>query len=122
VADVVLFTVSVPELPAANTQLTGRFEEKVTVPFSPVEVAEGVMISPPLVTATTPVPVTGRSVGELGWLPVITSDAVSVCANEGLNEMEMVQLAPEGTVVPHVFEAKKSAAFAPLIVMLESVK
>jgi hypothetical protein len=33
---------------------------------------------------------------------------------------EIVQLAPDGTTVPHVFDTRKSAAFVPVIVIPET--
>ncbi len=65
-AEVELLETSVPELPLGIDHVTGRFEVKVSTAFSPADVAEGVMTSPPLVTAATPVPVIGTIVGELG--------------------------------------------------------
>jgi hypothetical protein len=43
--------------------------------------------------------------------------AVSAPTMLGLKVTEIVQVAPEATIVPHVLEAKKSAAFPPVTVI-----
>jgi hypothetical protein len=58
--------VSVPELPVASDQFTGRFAVRVTVPFTPAETADGVTTRPPLLTAALPVPVSTTTLGEPG--------------------------------------------------------
>ncbi len=121
-ADVLELEVSEPELPFTRAQFTGRFAVKVTVPFSPAEVADGVIIRPPLVMATAPVPVTPASTGEPTSLPLITIDADSAATKEGLKETVIVQVAPEGTVLPQVFERRKSDAFGPLMVIPDKDK
>ncbi len=120
VAEVLLFVTSEPELPFASDQFTGLFEVNVTMPFSRAEVAEGVIIRPPLVITATPVPVRLTVVGEPGWLPVTTTEAVSAATREGLNDTDKTQLAPEGTVLPQLWERRKSLALPPAIEIEES--
>ncbi len=122
VAAVLELEMSEPELPFTRAQFTGRFAVKVTTPFSPAEVADGVITRPPLVIATAPVPVTPASTGEPASLPLITMDADSAATTEGLKETVIVQVAPEGTVLPQVFESRKSDAFGPLIVIPDKDK
>ena len=104
---------SVPELPFASDQLTGLFAVKPTVPFSPAKVADGVIARPPLVTAATPGPVIATTVGEPGWFPLIDMLATELFTAVGLNVVEIVQLAPEGTVLPQVVDMRKSLASPP---------
>lgn len=120
VAEVLLLETREPELPFAKDQFTGLLAVNVTVPFSPAEVADGVITKPPLVTATSPVPVTRTAVGDPGWFPMMLIKPVSLAINDGLKLTEIVQLAPEGTTFPHVVESGKSLAFGPAIEIPES--
>ncbi len=104
----------VPELPLASDQFTGRLDVNVTVPFSPAYVAEGVMINPPLVMAATPVPVRLICTGDPASFPLIATMEASAATRDGLKLTEIVQDAPEGTILPQVLETRKSVEL-PLV-------
>ncbi len=109
---------SVPELPLAKAQLTGRFAVNVTVPFSPAKVADGLITKPPLVIAAAPVPASPTDKGEPGSFPAIEIDAASAATNDGLKLTEIVQVAPEATIVPQVFDDRKSPELDPVTAIL----
>lgn len=119
-ADVLLVTANAPALPGASVQFTGLFEVIVTVPFSAAYAAEGVSTRPPLEIATAPVPDTFTCTGEPGSFPLIEMAAVSEAVVDGWNFTDIAQVAPDATVVPQLFETRKSAAFVPVIVIEES--
>ena len=117
VADVGVLDVIAPELPVASDQFTGRFAVTVTVPFSPANVAEGVITNPPLIIAATPVPLTAAVTGEPSSFPFIASIAASFATNDGLNATEIVQPPPDAKTAPQLLETEKSLAFAPIVEM-----
>lgn len=117
VAEVALFEISVPELPLAKDQFTARLAVNVTAPFSEANVAEGVTTRPPLVIAAMPVPVAGTRRGDPGWFPLIAMDVVSAATELGLKLTDNVQVAPEGKVLPQVFDTRKSLELPPLTVI-----
>lgn len=114
--------VSVPALPATRDHVTGRFELNVTVPPFCDLVADGLMVNPPLVIRFWPVPDSEMICGEPAAESTIETAATSGPTTEGVNEIEIVHVAPDATVAGQVFDAAKSAAFVPVTLMLVTVK
>jgi len=122
VADVALFEISVPELPLAIDQFTGRLVVTVTAPFSEANVAEGVTTRPPLVIADVPVPVAVTRRGDPGWFPLTAMAVVSAATELGLKLTDNVQVAPDAKMLPQVFDTRKSLELPPLTVIPDSDK
>jgi len=115
-------TLNVPALPETKVHVTGRLELKVVVAAISEWVADGLMVSPPLVTRFCPVPVREMVCGEPAAESTMERVAVSAPTMEGVNETLIVQFAPDGTVAGQVFDVVKSAALVPAMPMLVTVK
>jgi hypothetical protein len=115
-------TFNVPKLPETSDHVTGRFELKVVVAPICERVADGLIVSPPLVIRFWPVPAREIVCGEPAAESTIETAAVSGPTIDGVNEIVILQLAPDGTVAGQVLDTAKSPAFAPVTPMLVIVK
>lgn len=67
-----------------------------------------------------PLPAREIVLGDPAWFPVMKITAYSAPTREGVNPAEIVQLAPAAILLPHVLATEKSAALAPIALMVET--